>query len=88
MDHFPGYHARKIKPAENYDVISFAKAMNEDFGTKVKELFDPETEAALAAQKTGQFAISRDFLRQGLQSNRPQKLLRLCLIANFCSVHS
>lgn len=44
---------RVVKPAENYDVVSFARAMNDDFGPKVKQLFDPEREAALAAQETG-----------------------------------
>jgi len=44
---------RPIQPAKNYDVISFARAMNDDFGPKVKKLFDPEREAALVAQETG-----------------------------------
>ncbi|XP_064621058.1 protein FAM221B-like [Lineus longissimus] len=48
-----GYTMREIKPAENYDVISFAKAMNEDFGKKAQKLFAPETEAAVEAQRTG-----------------------------------
>ena len=42
-----------VEPAKNYDVVSFARAMNEDFGPRVKKLFDPEREAALAAQTTG-----------------------------------
>lgn len=44
---------RKIEPAKNYDVVSFARAMNEDFAPRLKKLFDQETEAALAAQRTG-----------------------------------
>lgn len=48
-----GYTMRKIEPAKNYDVVSFAKAMNQDFAPRLKKLFDPETEAALEAQKTG-----------------------------------
>jgi hypothetical protein len=44
---------REIKPAQNYDVVSFAKAMNDDFGKKAQKLFAPETEAALEAQRTG-----------------------------------
>ena len=44
---------RKIEPAKNYDVVSFARAMNPDFGPRVKKLFDPEREAALEAQETG-----------------------------------
>jgi len=48
-----GYTMRPIQPAKNYDVISFARAMNDDFGPKVKKLFDTEREAALTAQETG-----------------------------------
>lgn len=44
---------RKIEPAKNYDVVSFARAMNQDFAPRLKKLFDPEVEAALAAQKSG-----------------------------------
>lgn len=44
---------RQVKPAENYDVISFARTMNEDFGGKVKELFNPETMAVDEALKSG-----------------------------------
>ena len=46
---------RVIKPAEKYDVVSMAKAMNDDFAPKLKELFDTETAAAIEAQKTGMF---------------------------------
>ena len=42
-----------VEPAKNYDVVSFARAMNDDFGGKVKKLFDPEREAALDALNTG-----------------------------------
>lgn len=45
---------RPVQAAKNYDVVSFARAMNDDFGARVKKLFDPEREAALAAQETGQ----------------------------------
>ncbi|XP_067667747.1 protein FAM221B-like [Haliotis asinina] len=48
-----GYTMRKIEPAKNYDVVSFARAMNDDFAPRLKKLFDPETEAAVEAQKTG-----------------------------------
>lgn len=44
---------RRIEPAKNYDVVSFARAMNDDFAPRLKQLFDPETEAAIEAQKTG-----------------------------------
>lgn len=48
-----GYRMREIKPAKNYDVVSMAKAMNDDFAPRMKELFDTETAAAIEAQKTG-----------------------------------
>lgn len=48
-----GYTMRKIEPAKNYDVVSFARAMNQDFAPRLKKLFDPEVESALAAQKSG-----------------------------------
>jgi len=48
-----GYSVRKIEPAKNYDVVSFARAMNPDFAPRLKKLFDPETEAAVEALKTG-----------------------------------
>lgn len=49
---------RKIEPAKNYDVVSFARAMNEDFAPRLKKLFDPETEAALEAQRTGKYQVT------------------------------
>ncbi|XP_064609061.1 protein FAM221B-like [Liolophura sinensis] len=48
-----GYTARPVRPAKNYDVVSFARALNDDFAPRLKKLFDPETEAAVDAQKTG-----------------------------------
>lgn len=48
-----GYTMRPVVPAKNYDVVSFARAMNDDFAPRVKKLFDPEREAALAATATG-----------------------------------
>lgn len=51
---------RKIEPAKNYDVVSFARAMNEDFAPRLKKLFDPETEAALEAQRTGKDQSTED----------------------------
>lgn len=44
---------RPVVAAENYDVVSFARAMNDDFAPRVKKLFDPERKAAVEAQKTG-----------------------------------
>ena len=46
---------REVKPADKYDVVSFARAMNDDFAPKLKKLFDFETEAAVEAQQTGAF---------------------------------
>ncbi|XP_050402132.1 protein FAM221B [Patella vulgata] len=51
--HPEGYTMRKIEPAKNYDVVSFARAMNDDFAPRLKKLFDIETEAAIEAQRTG-----------------------------------
>lgn len=48
-----GYTMREVQPAKNYDVISFARAMNADFGPRVKQLFDIEREAALEAAQSG-----------------------------------
>eukprot|EP00058_Branchiostoma_floridae_P024301 XP_002609791.1 hypothetical protein BRAFLDRAFT_78623 [Branchiostoma floridae] len=48
-----GYTARPVIPAKKAELISVARAMNDDFAGKVKTLFDPEREAALAAIKTG-----------------------------------
>lgn len=48
-----GYTMRVVQPAKNYDVVSFARAMNDDLGPKVKKLFDAEREASLEAQQTG-----------------------------------
>ena len=45
---------RKIQPAKNYDVESFARAMNDDFAPRMQKLFEPETEAAVRAQQTGE----------------------------------
>ncbi len=44
---------RAVQPAKNYDVVSFARAMNDDFGGRVQKLFEPEKEAAFEAQQTG-----------------------------------
>ena len=44
---------REIVPAEKYEVVSMAKAMNDDFAPKMKELFQTETSAAVEALKTG-----------------------------------
>ena len=52
---YVGYTMRPVVAAENYDVVSFARAMNDDFAPRVKKLFDPERKAAVEAQKTGNY---------------------------------
>ena len=62
---------RKIEPAKNYDVESFARAMNPDFAPRLKKLFDPETEAAVRAQRTGTvFYLKFNFQGPVVQSVR------------------
>jgi hypothetical protein len=34
-----GYTMRKIEPAKNYDVVSFARAMNQDFAPRLKKIY-------------------------------------------------
>ncbi|XP_043934992.1 protein FAM221B isoform X2 [Protopterus annectens] len=49
-----GYTVKPIIPARNADLVSVAKAMHrEQFGKTVKQLFNPETEAAKKAMQTG-----------------------------------
>ena len=49
-----GYTARPIVPASKAELLPVARAMNrEDFAPRLKELFDPEREAALEAIETG-----------------------------------
>jgi hypothetical protein len=50
-----GYTMRQVQPAKNYDVVSFGRAMNDDFGGRVKKLFDPEREAALSTLNSGEY---------------------------------
>lgn len=49
-----GYTGRNIEPAKNYDVVSFARAMNPDFGSRVQKLFEVEKEAAIQALNSGE----------------------------------
>lgn len=44
---------KKIEPAKHYDVLSFARAMNDDFASKTKELFSSEVEAVNEAIECG-----------------------------------
>ena len=49
-----GSTVRPIKPANQYDVISMARAMNRDnFAERVQEIFEPERDGALLAIQTG-----------------------------------
>ncbi|XP_070542281.1 protein FAM221B-like [Ptychodera flava] len=49
-----GYTMRPVIPAEKKELVSVARAMHrEEFGPRVKKLFDPETEAATDAIKSG-----------------------------------
>lgn len=49
-----GYTVKPIVPARNADLVSVAQAMHrEQFGKNVKQLFHPETEAAMKAIQTG-----------------------------------
>ncbi|XP_060694571.1 protein FAM221B-like [Hemiscyllium ocellatum] len=70
-----GYTVKPIVPAKKAELISVAKAMHrEEFGTRVKELFDPEKEAALDALQTGIYIGWRcpennwDCIRVGVKS--------------------
>ncbi|XP_072107869.1 protein FAM221B-like [Mobula birostris] len=70
-----GYTVKPIVPAKKAELISVAKAMHRDeFGIRVKELFDPEREAALDALQTGIYIGWRcpeynwDCIRVGVKS--------------------
>jgi hypothetical protein len=41
-----GYTKREIKPADKAELISVARAMNDDFEPKVRSLFSSEVQAA------------------------------------------
>ncbi|XP_059497616.1 protein FAM221B-like [Stegostoma tigrinum] len=69
------YTVKPIVPAKKAELVSVAKAMHrEEFGTRVKELFDPEKEAALDALQTGIYIGWRcpeynwDCIRVGVKS--------------------
>lgn len=54
--HYTGYTCRPIIPAQKAELIDVARAMNrEEFGPRVKKLFDPETVAATEAIKSGMY---------------------------------
>ncbi|XP_041039319.1 protein FAM221B-like [Carcharodon carcharias] len=81
-----GYTVKPIVPAKKAELISVAKAMHrEEFGTRVKELFDPEKEAALDALQTGIYVGWRcpeykwDCIRVGVKSK--------CFCGHFLAEH-
>ncbi|RNA40391.1 hypothetical protein BpHYR1_021610, partial [Brachionus plicatilis] len=48
-----GYTKREIKPADKAELVSVARAMNDDFAPRVRKLFNAEAEAAEEAIRTG-----------------------------------
>jgi hypothetical protein len=51
-----GYTKREVHAAEKAELISVARAMNDDFEPKVRKLFDAEVQAATRAIETGLYA--------------------------------
>jgi hypothetical protein len=51
-----GYTKREVHAAEKAELISVARAMNDDFEPKVRRLFDAEVQAANRAIETGLYA--------------------------------
>jgi hypothetical protein len=60
---------RTVRQAENADVISMARAMNNDFPIKVRQLFQDEVDAACAASRTGTLSFSKFFIVGDLNLN-------------------
>lgn len=50
---FKGYTKREIRPADKAELISVARAMNDDFEPKVRRLFNAEVNAADLAIQSG-----------------------------------
>ncbi|KER33326.1 hypothetical protein T265_00820 [Opisthorchis viverrini] len=50
---------KKIEPAKHYDVISLARAMNDNFAQQTKELFSLEVEAVHEAMSSGIYVAWR-----------------------------
>ena len=48
-----GYTKREVHAAEKAELISVARAMNDDFEPKVRKLFNAEVQAAENAIRTG-----------------------------------
>ncbi|CAL8091842.1 unnamed protein product [Calicophoron daubneyi] len=72
---------KKIEPAKHYDVISLARAMNDDFAAKTKQLFGPEVQAVREAMATGVYISWRPIEKPWDQ----QDCQRVCSTARcFC----
>lgn len=54
-----GYTMRPVRQAEKAELISVARAMNDDFAPKVQRLFDSEVQAAQNAIRTGLYVSYR-----------------------------
>ena len=54
-----GYTKREVHAAEKAELISVARAMNDDFEPKVRKLFQAEVEAAERAIASGLYASFR-----------------------------
>ena len=50
---FKGYTKREVKQADKAELLSVARAMNDDFEPKVRKLFSAEVQAADHAIQTG-----------------------------------
>ncbi|CAH8570866.1 unnamed protein product [Schistosoma bovis] len=50
---------KKIEASGNYDIVSLARSMNDNFASRTKELFTPEVEAVKEAIKTGIYVAWR-----------------------------
>uniref|UniRef100_A0A0X3P7W5 Protein FAM221B n=2 Tax=Schistocephalus solidus TaxID=70667 RepID=A0A0X3P7W5_SCHSO len=73
---------KKLQKAKHYDVISMARAMNDNFAQRTKELFEPEVEAVKEATESGIYV--------SLRPNRPPHDDQDCIRVNasgrcFCS---
>ena len=82
-----GYTARPIVPASKAELLPVARAMNrEDFAPRLKELFDPEREAALQAIETGIYIGWRcpEFKHDCIRVGRSSK----CFCGHLLSEHS
>ena len=54
-----GYTKREIKQADKAELLSVARAMNDDFEPKVRKLFNAEVQAADRAIQTGNLIMDK-----------------------------